>query len=313
MQMLDKSLSFPTVSGDPKQKGREDVTTRSSVYESVTSRIVTELEGGVVPWIKPWIVGRPYNVVSQRPYSGVNILLLWQAMAVREHHAPAWLTYRQAQELGGTVRRGERSVRITFAKSYQKRITDEITGEVTEESRVAIRFYSVFNIAQTEGLPAHLYRVLEPQPFVDAQPAVEAFIGAVGAPIKHGGVRAYYSPKRDVIQLPPPGTFRSAQEYYSTAIHEVAHWTGHEDRLARDLSTRFGSDAYAMEELVAELTSAFVCADLGIEGKLQHTEYLGSWLKVLKADSRAIFTAARRATEAAEYLKSLTTGGGVPA
>jgi antirestriction protein ArdC len=281
--------------------------TRASVYERVTEGIVRELEEGVAPWVKPWSGGGnpmlPYNTTSQRRYSGVNVLLLWGAALTRGCRSNAWLTFRQALGLGGHVKKGEHGCSIVYASSFTKRETDEASGEERDRKVPFLKSYSVFNVEQTEGLPAHMYAVVEPKPLEDALLEVEAFIERIGAEIRYGGDRACYMPSRDAIALPEPGTFESAAHLYSTSLHEHAHWSGAKHRLDRDLSGRFGSEAYAAEELVAELTAAFLCASLSIPGRLRHAEYLGSWLAILKADTKAIFTAASKATEAAQYLE----------
>jgi antirestriction protein ArdC len=280
--------------------------TRPSVYERVTEAIVVELEKGVAPWVKPWTGGGnpmlPYNATSQRRYSGVNVLLLWEAALARGYRSCSWITFRQASGLGGHVKKGEHGCSIVYASSFTKHETDESSGEERDRKVPFLKGYTVFNVEQTEGLPAQVYQVAEPKPLDEAIEEVEAFITHIGADVRHGGDRACYMPGYDAIQLPDPGSFESAQAYYATSLHEHAHWSGSKGRLHRDFTGRFGSAAYAAEELVAELTSAFLCAALSIPGKLRHVEYLGSWLTILKEDKRAIFTAASKATEAAAFL-----------
>jgi antirestriction protein ArdC len=281
----------------------------ASVYESVTSAIISELERGVAPWVKPWesasTVSLPYNATSQRPYSGVNVLLLWAAATAKRYRSPAWLTFRQTNALGGHIRKGERAAHIVYASTFTKTDTDPTTGEQVEEHIPFLRWYTVFNVEQTEGLPERLYHVSDPKPLGEAIASVEEFIRKLGADVRHLGDRACYRPAEDFIALPEPGDFRALGDYYATSLHEHAHWTGHPSRLNRNLSGRFGSESYAGEELVAELASAYLCASLEIPGQLQHAEYIGSWLKLLKSDKRAIFTAASKATEAAKYLHTL--------
>ena len=275
---------------------------RTSVYEAVTRQIIAELEQGTVPWVKPWLVGLPQNAVSQRPYSGVNILLLWHESNQRSYRNRAWLTFKQALSLGGSVRKGEKSSRIVYASTFTKTVPDEVTQEKAMREISFLKWYRVFNVEQTHGLPEHLYVVPEPQPFTDRQAEVEAFLDRAGVDVRHGHPLAAYHRVEDFVALPNPQDFRTPEDYFATRLHETGHWTGHRSRLARDLSGRFGSDAYAMEELTAELTSAFASAELGIQAKLQHAPYIQVWLRVLREDSRAIFTAARRATEAAYFL-----------
>ena len=289
--------------------------TRTSVYERVTDAIVAELEEGVAPWVKPWSgggsTGMPYNATSQRRYSGINVLLLWEAGLRKGYRSDAWLTFRQALGLGGHVKKGEHGCHVVYASTFSRTERDSSTGEETERKIPFLKSYTIFNVEQTEGLPANMYAVVEPKPLDDAIEDVHAFIERIGATVRHGGDRAFYAPSLDVIQLPEAACFEGAGHYYSTSLHEHAHWSGHESRLDRDLSGRFGDEAYAAEELVAELTSAFLCAALSIPGRLRHVEYLGSWLRLLKEDARAIFSASARATEAAQFLEKL--GGQVEA
>jgi len=281
--------------------------TRESVYERVTEDIVRELEQGVAPWVKPWsgggMVAMPYNATSQRRYSGINVLLLWATSLERGYRSDAWLTFRQALGLGGYVKKGEHGCHVVYACTFSRTERDQATGEETERQIPFLKSYTVFNVEQTEGLPANMYAVVEPRPLDDAIEDVQVFIERIGATVRHGGDRAFYAPAFDVIQLPEPACFEGAGHYYSTSLHEHAHWSGHEGRLDRDLTGRFGDAAYAAEELVAELTAAFLCAALSIPGRLRHAEYLGHWVSILTEDKRAIFTAASKATEAATYLE----------
>lgn len=277
-----------------------------SVYEEVTQKIVDELEQGTAPWVKPWTGGEggmPFNATSQRRYSGVNVLLLWGEAFRKGYRHHGWLTFKQARALGGHVKKGEHGCHVVYASSFTKHEQQE-NGEEEDRKIPFLKSYTVFNVAQTEGLPASMYAVAEPKPLDDAIEDVEAFIARIGADVRHGGDRACYMPGVDAILLPESSCFESAAHYYATSLHEHAHWTGHASRLARDLTGRFGDSAYAAEELVAELSAAFLCASLSIPGRLRHAEYLGSWLSVLKRDSKAIFTAAARATEAAQFLEA---------
>lgn len=301
---IDKPFISEILPEDPNKGGKG--MDRASLYEAVTKRIVRELEAGVAPWVKPWSVrgfaGLPVNLISGRAYSGVNVLTLWLEGMERGFKHPGWLTFKQAKELGGSVMKGEKGVRIVYASSYLKTETDE-TGEESERTISYLKSYTVFNVEQTQGLPEPCYQQPKSKPLAEANEDAERFLQASGAEIRHGGKRAFYQATYDYIRLPQPQDFTESSAYYATALHELVHWTGHPSRLSRDLSGRFGSDAYAAEELVAELAGAFLCAHLEIPGKLQHAEYLAHWLKLLKADARAIFSAARLATEAAEYLK----------
>jgi len=279
-----------------------------SLYETITNDIIAELEKGVAPWVKPWTAEGggmpllPYNATSQRRYQGVNVLILWRATMRKGYRSGAWLSYRQALGLGGHVRRGEQATAIVYASTFVPR--DERDKAEAEQKRVPfLKRRDVFNVEQTEGLPSHLYQIPTPLPMAAAIDHVEAFLHTIGADVRHGGTQACYIPALDCIALPVPEAFNSAPDYYATSLHEHAHWAGAPKRLNRDLSGRFGEEAYAAEELIAELAAAYLGALLSIPGKLQHAEYLGAWLKLLHHDQRAIFTAAARATEAARYLE----------
>lgn len=283
------------------------MTTSVSLYERVTQQIIDELEKGVAPWVKPWTSAggntlMPYNATSHHRYQGVNVLLLWHAAQEKGYQSPGWITYRQAQGLGGYVRRGEKATVIVFTSTFIPKAKQAEEGEAAKPIPF-LKWLDVFNVEQTEGLPEDVSPKPRPVPMAEAMDGVEAFLRQVGATVRHGGNRASYAPALDAIQLPLPGNFESAAHYYATSLHEHVHWTGHETRLHRDLSGRFGEAAYAAEELVAELGAAFLCAVLAIPGRLRHAEYIGSWLQLLQHDHRAIFTAAARATDAAHYLE----------
>lgn len=286
---------------------------RPDLYERVTARLVAEIESGVRPWIKPWQavpaggqVSRPVRA-NGTPYRGINVLLLWAEALDRGYDFPLWMTYKQAQTLGAQVRKGETGALVVFADRFIKTETTD-KGEEVEREIPFLKGYTVFNVAQIDGLP-DLYRPAPSpaRPLLPLLDTAETFFRATGADIRHGGDRAYYAPALDRIQLPAPEAFRSAESYAATKAHELIHWTGHPARLARAFGQRFGDDAYAVEELVAEIGAAFVCADLGIapEERSDHAAYLATWLKVLKADKRAIFSAAAHAQRAADHLHSL--------
>lgn len=264
-----------------------------SVYEEVTQSLIEQLEKGTVPWIKPWTTHIPYNAVSQKEYRGINVVLLWS----QPYEQNAWLTYKQARELGGFVKKGEKATQITYASKAKKR---EVESEEEDDEYFFLKFYYVFNIEQCEELPERLYRKTEPKE--PDYPHLARIVDRIGAEIRHGGNKAYYS-HRDFIQLPNPHDFESESHYWATAFHELVHWTGAKPRLDRDLSGYFGGEDYAREELVAEMGAAFLCAHYQIEGELRHAGYINSWLNVLKQDKKAIFTAARHAQQAADYLR----------
>ncbi len=277
-------------------------TPRRDIYADVTDRIVAALEDGVAPWVRPWrSVGSFRNGVSDRPYHGVNTLLLAVETLAHGYDDPRWITYKQARKLGGHVRKGEHGTRIVFWKFLQRAERDPETGQ-TELRRVPMaRAYTVFNATQTAGLElATLDR--ETLPETGRREDLDAFLRATGAEIRHGGDVACFAPGPDRIALPPFGAFKTPSGYYSTAFHELTHWSGHRSRLDRNLQGRFGSQSYAAEELVAELGAAFLCQEHAVDGQLQHPEYVANWLAVLKGDKRAIFTASSKARQAAEYL-----------
>lgn len=267
----------------------------SSVFARVTEQIIAELEQGVPPWVKPWSTHNdplPRNAVSQRLYRGINTLVL----SMRGYPSNQWLTYRQALSLGGSVRKGEKATPVVFFEMAE--VEDE--GDVIAH-RPVVRTFPVFNLDQCDGLDV----LKEPVSDVivwDPEAKAEQLIERSGAVVVHQGFRACYIPSRDQIYLPAKHAFETAQGYYSTALHELAHWTGHPSRLHRDLGKRFGTESYAIEELVAELGSAFLCAHCRIDGRLQHASYIDSWLHVLRRDPRAIFTAAAQAQRVADYL-----------
>ena len=287
---------------------------KKDVYTRVTERIIADLEQGVRTWLKPWhsehAAGRITRPLRHNgtPYRGINILLLWGEALAKGYAAPIWMTFKQAQELGGHVRKGEHGSLVVYANRITKTETND-AGEDTEREIPFMKGYTVFNVEQVDGLPAHYYaQPVNPLPLSERIEAADAFMKATGATIHHGGNSAFYAPARDVVQLPPFEAFKDKESYYATALHELTHWTKHKDRLERDFSAkRFGDTGYAREELVAELGAAFLCADLGITPDIRddHAAYLGHWLNVLKEDKRAIFSAAAHAQRAADYLKGL--------
>jgi antirestriction protein ArdC len=287
---------------------------KQDIYTRVTTRILAELEQGVRPWMKPWSVEHAAGRITRPlrhngiPYRGVNVLLLWGEAMAKGYAAPLWMTYKQSQELGAQVRKGEHGSLVVFADRFTKTETND-QGEAVEHAIPFMKGYTVFNVEQIDGLPAHFYaQPVNPLPLCERIEHADRFITATAATIQHGGNQAYYSPSRDMIQLPPFEAFKDKESYYSTALHELTHWTRHEQRLARDFGRqRFGDEGYAREELVAELGSAFLCADLGITPDIRedHAAYLGHWLKILKDDKRAIFSAAAHAQRAADFLQQL--------
>jgi antirestriction protein ArdC len=277
---------------------------RRDLYADVSARIIAELEQGAAPWVKPWsaTTGQnvPQNAVSNRPYSGCNVILLWFARE-RGWTTPRFLTFKQALEAGGHVRKGEHGQKVYFVK--------QLEIEEGDETRLVpmLREYTVFNVDQCDGLPGNVRagkpaRARNP----DTRDALtDEFLQATGADMREGHGEAYYAPGNDFISMPAFEAFKSAAHFYGTAFHELGHWTGHSSRLDRDLRARFGERAYAAEELVAELCAAFLCAEFSFDGDLRHAGYLQHWIALLQSDRRAFFTACSRAQAAADYLRGL--------
>lgn len=265
------------------------------VYQVVTDKIITSLESGTVPWLKPWKDGNnadpsmPYNAATGRAYNGVNVLLLW----AMPYESNGWMTYKQAQDCGGNVKKGEKSTMITFWQFIEEKKEGVKTGRTIP----MLKKYNVFNVEQCENIKVKIVK-----PMVTEETDALKLALSSGADVRHGGNQAFFKPSADYIQMPPQDNFK-ADQYDCTLLHELTHWTGHRARLARDFTGRFGSEAYAFEELVAEMGSAFLCCMLGVkENVLQHASYIESWLKVLRDDKKAIFTAASQSKKAVELL-----------
>ena len=300
---------------------------RTSLYQEITDTIIAELEAGRLPWVQPWGTSAvqapltmPKNAATQRRYSGINVLILWGAVVQHGFTGQSWLTFRQALSLGGNVRKGERGTTVVFADRFipdQERVRARDQGDEPNAIPFLKRF-TVFNIAQCDGLPADLVAVPPPVPDGLILPSVEALIRASRADLRLGGDKAFYSPTLDYIQVPRPEAYFEPINWHRTALHELGHWSGAPTRLGRDLSGSYGSKSYAREELVAEMTAAFTCATLGITPTVRHADYIGSWLEVLREDDRAIVRAASAASKAAEFLLTfrsqtgaVETGGAV--
>lgn len=281
---------------------------KESIYTRVTHQILADLEQGVAPWVKPWggtASALPHNAATGHHYRGINHLLLAMRCCALGYASNGWLTFRQALTLGGSVRRGERGASVVYYQPVDPASqADSVSSGSTP--RAVLRVFTVFNLDQIDGVETLLpdgSTNIAWEPYA----AAENVIQASGADIRHQGGAALYSPAIDRILLPMRSAFDTADGYYATALHELSHWTGHPSRLHRDLSGRFRSEAYAMEELIAELSSAFLCAHCTIQGQLQHSSYIASWIRVLKNDHRAIFTAASQAQHAADYLLGNTS------
>ncbi len=295
----------------------------TNLYQSVTDSVIAQLEAGCVPWVQPWgrpdiktPMGLPTNGHTSRHYSGINILLLWGAAIDTRRTTQTWLTYKQALKLGGNVRAGESGTTVCYASSFTPKAEKEhaASNGLEPQSIGFLKRYTVFNADQCEGLSDEFYKDVEPLPDCETIKVAENLINATGADFRIGGDKAFYMPSKDCIQVPPQPAFFEQINYYRTCFHELGHWTGHKSRLDRNLSGNKGTKLYAREELVAEMTSAFICAHLGIQPTVRHTDYLGSWLRLLKDDKRAIFKAASQASKAANFiLECLNTPPNQPA
>lgn len=259
---------------------------RINLYQQITDRIITDLEAGRVPWVQPWGtakagIGMPHNAVSSRRYSGINVLTLWHAVVSRGFTNHAFLTFRQAAALGGSVRRGERGVGIIYTRRFvpsSERRRADTEGTVTSGGIPFLKHFTVFSVDQCDDLPEHI--CLPPPPIPDGLilPHAEELITATGADFRIGGPSAFYSPSHDYVAVPRPDDFHEPINWHRTAFHELGHWTGHATRLGRDQTGSFGSKDYGREELIAEMAGAFICAALGIVPSVRHADYIGSWL-----------------------------------
>lgn len=298
------------------RRSRRTNVERRDVHQQVTDNIIAAIEAGAGEWQMPWHrsgegLNRPVNIDTRAYYRGVNILNLWVAGEACGYTEGVWGTYRQWQNRGCQVRKGEKGSLVVFYKELEFEDQDADTGMTSTETRLMARASTVFNAEQVDGYEREPLPVSE-NPATPIEQA-EAFVAASNAIVRHGGGRAYYNPNQDFIQMPERERFLGTdtstptEAYYGTLLHELTHWTGHKKRCEREFGKRFGDEAYAMEELVAELGSAFLCADIGIspQPRPDHAAYVDHWLKVLKADKKAIFTAASQASKAADFLAEL--------
>ena len=287
---------------------------RQDVYTRITNKIIADLEQGVRTWMKPWNAGNTAGRIT-RPlrhngvaYSGINILMLWAEAMDKGFAAPIWMTFKQALELQANVRKGEKGSLVVYANAIT-RTEEGDNGEETEREIHYMKGYTVFNVEQIDGLPGQYYGKPEaPTTLIARITHAEDFFKATKADIRYPGDRAFYSQDGDYIQMPVIEAFRDAESFYATLAHESAHWTKHPARLDRSFNRKaWGDEGYAREELVAELASAFLCADLGLTPEVRddHASYIANWLTVLKNDNRAIFGAAAHAQRAVDYLHGL--------
>jgi antirestriction protein ArdC len=246
----------------------------------------------------------PKNAATGRQYSGINILILWGAVIEHGFPVQSWLTFRQALSLGGNVRKGEHGTTVVYADRFVPEDEKKRARETGEDAQAIpfLKRFTVFNLAQCEGL-SHELAIAPPAPEPGLiEPTVEALIKATEIDFRIGGNRAFYAPTENYVQVPPPQAYFEPINWHRTALHELGHASGHLSRLNRDLSGSFGSKKYAFEELIAEMNAAFCCASLGIVPTVRHADYIGSWLEVLREDNRAIVRAASQASKAADYL-----------
>ncbi len=279
----------------------------SSVYEIITEQILAQLEKGEIPWRKPWRTLPPANLISKKSYRGINVFLL----ALQGYGSQYWLTFNQAKQLGGNVRRGEHGTKIVFWKfdSYESETAE---GDTERHKSAMLRYYTVFNLEQTEGLKA----LLTLPPASPIESAEEIANGMPNPPAFEQDAQAAYIPSRDVVTIPSRTAFIGQAEYYSTLFHELVHSTGHAKRLGRegfDSPQRFGSDSYSREELIAEMGSAMLCSVAGIEESTldNSAAYLRGWMNRLRGDSRLVISAASAAQRAADYIRGVAQTGGV--
>jgi antirestriction protein ArdC len=308
---MRKSSTKPTTASTKTSNTGCGDAGRTDLYQAVTDAILAELEVGLKPWRRPWrstAAGFPLRHTGQ-PYRGINTLVLWMAICARRYTSPYFMTYRQAQELGGQVRRGEKATTITYSDTL-RRVEETPDGEEEERRIWFLKSYAVFNACQIDGLPERFHPASNPAEAAPVQriEVAERFFANTGADIRPGGQRAFYTPNLDYIRMPATADFIYPEAYYATLAHEMGHWTGHPSRLDRDtIMRRHSEEARAVEEILAELVAAFTCASLGIDHDLRQdsTAYIGSWLRVLGSDKRFIFAAAAHAQRACDYLWSL--------
>jgi antirestriction protein ArdC len=280
--------------------------TMRNLHKEITDRIVARLKAGVVPWRQPWSSKgfgvMPRNAVTNRAYSGANVILLWSRAQESAFTDPRWLTFKQALELGGHVRKGEKGETVIYVSKVIREDDDGVKRAIP-----FLKAYTVFNVSQCDNLPSKIVNPFDGVPFCpnDREPLADAFIASTGANVRHGEPRAYYQPAGDFVNMPAFETFKSASSYYGTAFHELGHWTGAEKRLNRTFGKRFGDRAYSAEELVAELTSAFLCAEFAFDNDGADAAYIAHWVQFLEEHDKAIVAAAAAASRAVEYMRGL--------
>jgi antirestriction protein ArdC len=285
-------------------------TPRRDIHAEITERLVSLIEANPAKPVLPWRhtpTSLPVNALTKKPYRGINIVSLWAAGIENGFASPTWASYRQWAQLNCQVRAGEKSSTVIFYKEYD--VDSDPEGSDDNGKRRVARAFGAFNADQVDGFtPPAVPTALGP---ITRIAAADAFVSATGARVEHGGQQAYYRPSTDHIQMPDEALFSGSntmdrtEGYYAVLSHECIHWSGAKHRLNREFGKRFGDQAYTAEELVAEMGAAFLCAELGItqDTREDHAQYLAHWLKLLKSDNRAIFTAAAKASEAVAFLK----------
>ncbi len=273
------------------------------IYQAITDRFLEQLEQGTVPWRQPWVSRGAQNLITRKPYRGCNAFLLGPS------DSPFWLTFRQARELGGTIKSGEKSTPIVFWK-FSALLDDQnqpIRDSEGREKRIPlVRYSNVFNLSQTEGIPSPKIEEREIPPIEKAEKMVQE---ARLCPIQVGSDKASYSPAEDVLRIPERSSFRSSEDYYHVLFHEMTHATGHQSRLNRPIRNSFGSEAYAKEELVAEMGAAFLSNEAGTLPNVvfeNSASYLNLWRKTISKDPRLVVQAASQAQHAADFIRGRT-------
>lgn len=284
---------------------------KRDIAQEITDIIIERIEQGVAPWKRPWRTfggGRPRRALG-KPYTGINSLLLWAIADCQGYTSQYWMTRKQAGELGGVVRRGEPSSPSIYFNTFTKAAQPTLAGEGGNITIRFMRSYAVYNCDQIEGLPVHYYP--QPMPQEGAGPsqhqaAIDAFFSPIPIEVRHGGNRAFYAPGGDYVQMPPKASFLTSDHHATTLGHELAHATGAAHRLGREFGRRFGDQAYAFEELVADITAGIVACELGLPTELHdnHASYVSGWLAILKGDKSAIITAAAKAEQAYRWLSA---------
>jgi len=276
----------------------------TKVYEVITNRIIEKLEQGTVPWHQPWSSELPKNLLSKKEYRGINVFLLGS----QSYANPYWLTFKQARQLGGYLRKGERSTPVVFWKWYERDQVNDENGELETVSSPILRYYSVFNVEQCEELDGKIPPLETNNSFSPIEKAEQIAENMPHSPqITHAEARAYYRPFADMVNMPQPELFQSSEEYYSTLFHELTHSTGHPSRLNRfdtQDSITFGSRDYSQEELVAEMGAAFLCGHCAIDNRTidNLAAYISGWLRKLRNDKRLVIYAGAQAQNAADSI-----------